>query len=384
MAARVLVVDAGERQIEALRGTFSPDACSWDVHFVETCAVALELMAASPADVIVAEDDQLLTEVRRRYPDTARLVLSSKADASAFTSAVGLAHQFMRKPCAGRELQDAIERALRLRDQFDDGDILRGDVSQLAVLPSPSPVFRDLVALIDSSAADARAVAAILERDVGLAAKVLQIVNSSFFAPRSRVTSLDVAVVRLGLRVLRSLILVEEVQREFSATPAVHAWIEKLNGHGYEAGRLARNLATGADRDDAFCAGLLHECGQLVFARSRPGVFAAHLGLRNERCASLSEVELETFGFTHAQAGGYLLSLWGFPPEVVDAVAHHDEMPHATAAHDLRWITQVANKAADFTYQPLCGPPVPTVTEEWFAEMGVGDAVAEWAVSEAS
>src|SRR5262245_31975500 len=119
--------------MDNLLGSFGPASCPWDVHFVDTGAKALDLMAARPADVVVADfclpdmdDGRLLAEVRQRYPDTARLVLSGAADAKAFTNAVGLAHQFVRKPCVGKELHGAIYRALHMRDAFDSGEAMRG------------------------------------------------------------------------------------------------------------------------------------------------------------------------------------------------------------------------------------------------------------------
>jgi hypothetical protein len=93
----------------------------------------------------------------------------------------------------------------------------------------------------------------------------------------------------------------------------------------------------------------------------------------------LSELEYETFGFTHAQAGAYLLSLWGFPSEVVSAVAAHDAMPAATDERNLSWLVQVANKAADAHLATLCGPPDAGLAPEWFEELGVGAPVAQWA-----
>src|SRR5437763_1236578 len=82
---------------------------------------------------------------------------------------------------------------------------------------------------------------------------------------------------------------------------------------------LADRLAEPALRADAFCAGLLHECGQLVFASCRPVVFSAHLRLQQGRPTLCGEIEQETFGVTHSRAGAYLLRLWGFPLEIASA-----------------------------------------------------------------
>ncbi len=60
-------------------------------------------------------DGELLTEVRRLYPQTMRLVLSGHADAGAIMRAVGTAHQYIAKPCESCALKTAISQSHVLR-----------------------------------------------------------------------------------------------------------------------------------------------------------------------------------------------------------------------------------------------------------------------------
>ena len=71
--------------------------------------------------------------------------------------------------------------------------------------------------------------------------------------------------------------------------------------------------------------------GQLVRANGDPDPFDALLRAAVEEPRPLHEVEHEAHGFTHADIGAYLLTLWGLPAEVVDAVSrhHHPLPPHA-------------------------------------------------------
>jgi HD-like signal output (HDOD) protein len=330
---RILFVDDEPSILAGLRRMLRSRQGMWDMRFVEGAAAALELMDREPVDVVVSDfrmpgldGGQLLAEVRRRHPDAARLILSGHTAERDLIRVVTIAHQFLTKPSEPGELTAAIERALRLRHELG-GEHVRAEVSGIEALPSPPSTFCDLVEALEAPNADARSVAEILERDVSLAAKVLQLVNSSSFAAGSRVASLEAAVVRLGIQTIRSLVLIDEVVRAFQVPDGVSSdWLSLLNTHALETARLARRLAAPEARDDAFCAGLLHECGQLVFAVCRPGVFAAHLQFRERDGRPLVDIERETFGVTHAQAGAYLLSLWGFPVEIVEAAAHHAEV----------------------------------------------------------
>ncbi|HVT78930.1 MAG TPA: HDOD domain-containing protein, partial [Acidimicrobiales bacterium] len=181
--------------------------------------------------------------------------------------------------------------------------------------------------VLDNPNSDARQVATAIERDVALSAKVLQLTNSSFFAPRSRVTSLNQAVVLMGRDVLRSVMLLDTVGRGTVQDGPVRKWLVEVNQRSWETAALARRLARPSVAEDAFCAGLLLECGQLAFAACRPELFAELLRQAEYEHRYLDELEYSAFGVSHSTVGGFLLSLWGFPEEVVDVVVTHADLP---------------------------------------------------------
>jgi HD-like signal output (HDOD) protein len=228
---------------------------------------------------------------------------------------------------------------------------LRAEVGSLSVLPSPPQAFLDVVAVLDSPTSDARDVASAIERDVALSAKVLQLTNSSFFAPRSRVTSLNQAVVMMGRDVLRSVMLLDTVGRSTADAGPVRQWLVDINQRSWETAALARRLArSGKTAEDAFCGGLLLECGQLAFAACRPQLFAELIRRAAREHRHLDELEIEAFGVSHSVVGAYLLSLWGFPETVVDIVATHADSamvtcPEADAAHVVQAAHQVITES---------------------------------------
>ncbi len=385
---RILFVDDEPRVLSGLRRMLRSRQSEWHMEFVESAVAALQSMEAAPVDVIVTDfrmpgidGGHLLSEVRRRYPDTARLILSGHTEEKDVTTVVSLAHQFLAKPCQSNELQSAVERALRLRRGLD-GERIRAEVSGIGILPSPPSALHDLMAVLESPDCDVRALVRVLERDVALSTKVLQLVNSSFFALGARVTSLEAAVVRLGIHTIRSLILMEEIVEAFEIGGGVaRDWLEELNRHSLDVARLAWHLAEPDSRDDAFCAGLLHECGQLVFASCRPDLFVAHLRLRELEGRSLVELERDAFGVTHAQAGAYLLSLWGFPLEVVAAAAGHTngDLPSTSEPHSLADIVQIAHLLVSSEDSDPCGAAeAPPLDDDWLDKVGLLSEVWNW------
>jgi len=388
VTSRILFVDNDFEVLTGLRRQLRSQRDVWDMRFVKGAHAALRVLEAEPVDVVVSDfsmpgldGGQLLTEVRRRYPEAARLLLSGQTPEKDLMRAVAIAHQFLTKPCQPDELIAAVERTLRLRGELGH-DWLRADLNGIDALPSPPSALTGLLAVLDSPRSSVQDVAGIVQRDIAFTTKMLQLVNSSYFAPRSRITSLDLAIAHVGVGTIRSLVLSDEVLRTFRIPDGeLGQWLTRVNAHGLQTALLARRLAAPEARDDAFCAGLLHECGQLVFAACRPGVFLAHLGLRQRECRPLVDIERETFGLTHAQAGANLLSLWGFPTGIIDAVAAHAELagpevlrrPGATAAVGL------AHRLVEAESMRLCtAPDDQGVSDEWLEQAGLLDLVEDW------
>jgi HD-like signal output (HDOD) protein/CheY-like chemotaxis protein len=386
---RILFVDDEPRVVAGLRRMLRcrPGA-GWEMSFFDSGRDALAAMEQQPADVIVTDfrmpgmdGGQLLDHVRRRYPDTARLILSGHTAQDDLMRVITTAHQFLTKPCPPDELVNAIERVVRLRRQLDGGGI-RAEVSALGLLPSPPSLLEHLIAVLECSDCEARTLARVLEHDVALSAKVFQLVNSSFFAPGTSITSLEAAVARLGVKVLRAIVRSDEIRGPAKVPDgSVAHWLKQLNHHALEVARLARRLVAPTERDGAFSAGLLHECGQLVFAACQPAMFAAHLHLRELHGRSLAELEREAFGVTHAEAGAYLLSLWGFPEEVVEATAGHvrPAVPETPGPLSIPTAAHIAHLLVESERAGLCGSPGgAAVDDAWLEEAGILTEVQAW------
>ena len=324
---RVLFVDDDAQALERLQMAFEDQ--KWDMRFVSSAEAALESMEGESPDVVVSDflmpgmsGVELFAEVRRRHPDTVRLLLLGE-DEEPMVEGAAVAHQFLPKHGDLDQLAGVVDSALRLRQELE-GERVRAEMSGIDVLLSPPGVLGELLDVLQSPGGDAASVARVIERDVALSAKVLQLANASAFAPRHRVTSVQVAVVRLGTQTIRSLALMDGMIRSCDpGDPVLRRWLVRFNTHAVETARLAEQLAGPTARSDAFCAGLLHDCGQLVFATCRPEVFSAHLRLQDAEARLLVELEEETFGVSHAQAGAYLLSLWGLPLDIIRAASIH-------------------------------------------------------------
>ncbi|HMK98076.1 MAG TPA: response regulator [Acidimicrobiales bacterium] len=334
---RVLFVDDEPYILSGLKRMLHSQR-EWEMVFATSGNEALELAERVPLDAIVSDMRMpgmdgvaLLTEMRRRHPAVARLILSGQTVQADAMRCLSVAHQSIAKPCQPADLVWAVERACNLQGRLQSLE-LRAALGRVDSLPSPPLVVLELKRVIERDDATLDDVDRVISTDPGMAAKVLQVVNSAFFGLARQVSQVHEALAYLGLNLVHDIVVTTEIFRaaeDLSGLPS--SLLECLRAHANSASSFAADLARGSKhRHQAVIAGLLHDIGWLVLASQMPERLKAVRAAAGEG-RSLEEVELEVLGASHAELGAYLLSLWGLPPSVVEAVLHHhdaDSMPH--------------------------------------------------------
>src|SRR5208337_1289454 len=271
---RVLFVDDEPRILEGLRRMLRPQRNEWEMAFAPGGEAALALMEASPFDVIVSDmrmpgvdGATLLCRVRELYPQVVRIVLSGHTELSAALQVVPVAHQFLAKPCDAEMLRVAIERACHLKALLSDESIRR-TVTALGDLPSLPRTYEALTQALADPDTSLQKVAKIIEQDVGISAKVLQLVNSAFFGISHSMTNIQSAVSYLGINTLKNLVLSVEIFRAFKPQRILPGFsLEELHHHAQLTTHLAARLPVPKHLSDiAVVAGMLHDVGKLVMA----------------------------------------------------------------------------------------------------------------------
>jgi CheY-like chemotaxis protein len=121
---RILFVDDEPSLLSGLKRSLRPLKNVWDMHFYEGGTEALEALALDPYDVVVSDlrmpkidGLQLLTEVRRLYPQSLRITLSG-SEQELILRAAGIAHQCLLKPCDGEMLKGTLTYACAFHDRL--------------------------------------------------------------------------------------------------------------------------------------------------------------------------------------------------------------------------------------------------------------------------
>lgn len=384
---KILFVDDEPLVLEGLQRMLRPMRHEWEMSFAESGAAALELMAATPRDVVVSDmrmpgmdGAQLLAEVTRLHPRTVRLVLSGYADQELIMKSVGLAHQYLSKPCSAEQIMAAIEQACASRDLLTNESLQRL-IARMDSLPSLPSLYTQLVSELKSPDASIKRVGEIISLDLGMTAKILQMVNSAFFGLRRRVSNPGDAAMFLGIDTIMSLVLAIHVFSQFNETSVQGFSPQALWAQGMAAGQSAKRIVKAEGQDTkmseaAFTAGLLHDVGKVVLATSLPEWYGEAFRLEREEHFPFIEAELQVLGATHAEVGAYLLGLWGLPDAVVEAVAYHHR-PGKCPSQAFGPLTAV-HVADAFAHEAQGEEPSGGCDMEYLAGLGLAGKLDGW------
>jgi len=385
---RILFVDDEPKILQGLQRILRSMRHEWEMEFATSGQEALEILAKAPFDVVVTDmrmpgmdGAQLLNEVMKRDPNVVRIILSGQTDQDVFISSSRVMHQFLSKPCETETLKTTIVRDCVLKDLLKD-ESLRKLVLQTESLPSLTDLYDEIVGLLKMPNVPMEKVGQVIAKDIGMTAKILQLVNSAFYGLRRRISNPTDAVVILGLNTIRALVLSHRLFRFFDTTKLTAFCPQALWKHSMEVGLFARKIArmenyTAKFIDDAPAAGMLHDIGKLVLAANLPDQYNKALALAQEKNISPYETEQEVFHGTHAEVGAYLMGLWGIPEPIIEAIAFH-HTPSKCQAKTFTLVTavHVANALGSEGY-PEAGGEM-QLDYAYIAELGLSERISLW------
>ncbi|MEA4906441.1 MAG: HDOD domain-containing protein [Chloroflexi bacterium] len=334
MKHSILFVDDDLNVIQGLKRSLRSMADEWDCLYCQSAVDALDLLKHYRFDIIVTDlrmqgmdGANLLELVKKNYPEVIRLVLSGQTNEDVSLRSTELAHQFIAKPCDTAALKNILRRACQQKDMLYNEHLVRV-INSIGDLPSLPDNYVRLVRAVDSPDTSLKLIGEILEQDVAMTAKVLQLVNSAFFCLPTNVTSPQRAAAILGINTLRALVLTVKVFSVFTPERQVPGFsMEHLWSHSLQVSNLAKDIALfeGADTytvEEARTAGLLHDFGKLVEAQVQ-GFHQSLFAITHEQHLTPLVAEYELLKVSHAELGSYLLGIWGLPTSLVEVVAYH-------------------------------------------------------------
>ncbi len=351
--------DAG--QVEGLKRELADYGLDWKVSWVPASGIAAP--ETWTADVLVTDlgthGSQVLAELRSKHPDAVRILLLEPGQGGDAIHALDAAHRVLHKPLDAGELIDAVESVADLRSLLDNEELKRS-IGRIESLPPAPRMYIELVQLMRDPDVNMAEIAYVLSQDPALAAKVLRLCNSAFFSAGREITDIRSAVTRLGLGMLRHLVLASETFGDVGGPLGIDR--EAMQERALATSQLAGRLLAGPSAELAETAGLLAEVGLLL-----PGIADHVLSDSYVEGDVVPEIQPGSPGFP--EAGAYLLGLWGLPTPIVEAVAHQAR-PRRMRASGF-WVTGAVHVASSLVRGT-------EVDESYLHSVGVLGKLPQW------
>jgi HD-like signal output (HDOD) protein/CheY-like chemotaxis protein len=387
MSKRILFVDDEPMLLSGLERSLRGMRKEWEMEFAPGGRQALEALARAPFDVVVTDmrmpgmdGAELLEQIKAKYPRTMRFVLSGQSDRETILRSIGPTHQYLSKPCDLEELKQKVAQAFALRELLEN-PTLKEIVSRVDTVPSLPSLYVSLTEALSQADVTVAKIASIIKQDMGMTSKVLQLVNSAFFALPCHISSPHQAVSLLGIDNIRAVVLSVHVFSELEGDPnsrLAALWPRSLTSAAFARAIARAEHSPQRLEDDAFAAGLLHDIGRLVLASTCSAQYVQVLERLREEGITLGQAELQTFGCTHAEVGAYLLGLWGLPESVVQAVAWHHTPSRSGASAFSPVIAVHVAVEYDHRLHPDPENKIPPLDESLLARLGLQERTVLW------
>ena len=379
----LVFVDDEQNILQGLKRMLHGMRKQWKMHFFDNAQEALEFILANDVDVLVSDvrmpgmdGVHLLKAVRESSPNVIRMILSGHSDYTKALESTRVAHQFLSKPCDAKKLIATVERNLLLEEQLHNEKIL-SLITGYDALPSSPVIYQQIMQAIESDDSSLADISRLIEQDVAMTAKILQLVNSAFFGLPRNFVKISEALAYLGIDTVKTLVLMHGVFNTLAeVSDEFRSQMERIWQHSLHTSYLAKAIAKDMGlspkaRDNATVAAMLHDIGQMVLQTFMLDDYAQVRQKAVAETQLLTEVETLELGCSHADIGGYLLSLWGLPTIIIEAVLFHHNPDKST-------ITEFSEISAVYFANLIVDGDEALLNQDYLLAVADADAWSRW------
>jgi putative nucleotidyltransferase with HDIG domain len=201
---------------------------------------------------------------------------------------------------------------------------IRAEIERIDTLPTIPTILKKLLAVIENPKASLTTIGNFVANDPVLTSRVLRMVNSPVYGFPGRISSVNQALILLGLNVVRGLLLgvsvFEAMQRSM-----LGLWEHSL-GSAIAARIIAKKKKLN-EPEEVSIAALLHDIGKVALSLKFPPEYEHVLRSVEQKKQLIFDGEKEMFEITHAEAGAWVAKRWNFPANLVEIIEYHQK-PH--------------------------------------------------------
>ena len=331
---RILVVDDEPQVLKAINRVFAHT--DYEYFTCLSAKEALELLENEKIDLIISDmrmpvidGYELLSLVRKKYPNIIRVILSGYADEKIIVKSLcnNLAKVYLFKPWKNDVFLKTIENVFETLEVLNSRCLLQ--IINNIELPTLKHSHQKIISMINNDD-EIDNIAAEIEKDPSISAKLLHVANAIVYMAKTN--SIKQATIIVGLINLKNIIYTTSVvdssrnRIESNALESIweHAvWTNKILAFMYD--KFFHKKIT----EIAFSAGLLHNIGEIILVKEDFKRYYSRYINAKENRVNLLELEKSDMEITHQEVGVYLIHWWDLPFDIIETTLYHHK-PHAS------------------------------------------------------
>ncbi|MBM2813502.1 MAG: putative signal transduction protein [Ignavibacteria bacterium] len=264
---------------------------------------------------------------------------------------------------------------------------IRSRLENIKDLPTIPFVMNEILHSVDNENVRASQLASLIERDQALTARVLRVANSPFYGFTRKISTIELAIVLLGLNTIKEIVLSLVLQKFYNKLRRSVINTKDFWSYSVFCGACSRFLARKTQyrlAGEAFVAGLMHDIGILIMSEHFAQEFLMVKIATVKHKMSMLEAERAILSCTHAEIGAWFAEKWNLPQSLYNAIRyHHSSYEQVKANLEKMKILQEITKKRKLKIENISTDPDQPVTRivalaEWFAvELGYRNWIDE-------
>ncbi|MBF0563781.1 MAG: HDOD domain-containing protein [Nitrospirae bacterium] len=260
-------------------------------------------------------------------------------------------------------------------------------LSYIEKIPALSPTISKIINITGNDKSSAADLVQAIKLDPVLTARVLNLINSAYFGMPQKVTSINRAIILLGMNTIKNLALSAEVLSSFNPSRGFSFSVERFWEHSLACAvgckLIAKNIIEDPIKhEEFFIAGLIHDIGKIFLIKHFPKDYFSMVKKITD--ANLLTVrERKFFTMDHTEIGAIIGEKWALSTELISSIRHHHNDKYVDPASLMPHIVYLSNlycKVHGFDDQIGTYSSAAPVDGDWLA-IGLSPSMEQEALS---
>jgi len=354
---RVLFVDDEMSILRAIKRSFFNT--KYTVFIGNGAKEGLKILSENQIDVVVSDVKMpemdgitFLSEVKLLYPNIDRIILSGFVEKESVLKAIvlGVAFDYITKPWENDVLFEKLEYIFLMRERLSNKNLVTF-LNSIETLPKIPEIYGEFNSAVENDKSF-KEISEIIGKDIAISTKVLQLVNSAFYA-RTKIGSIEQALQIIGLNGIKNILLYSSLSKDLILNKGQKEELEYYDNLTFVVNKLFIRVYQAIKGENPpqefYMLGMILYIGKIILlCYFYDRYLEIKEKMKSDKNMTFWEAQISlNFGdCTHIEIGAYFLSLWNFPLEYFQVIFNY--MTPYTAPDELREVIYMLNIAKKY------------------------------------